>query len=354
MNTIETQKQFSALDSLKGIVALAIAIYHVGGYFGCVYMNVLWPVYKFTRVFGNTFFFFVSGFLSAHASRKRILSESVDFKGYVLKKLDKLYPPLFISTILMLIFEILRNGRDFFDFYMLFRSLTVVSSGWIDIFEVYNYPMWFISVLLLCYVIYYFVSKQKSDGYYITVFLLFILGYYFQCNDFNIPFMFKRSGIGYFNFFAGVLTYELFKNIDRDKKHTALNICSFVCVFGFLALIAVKYYTGLDFIGETEAFVAVVFFPALFFISIFNKTFSRILCIKPLAALGRISMPVYYFHMPVVSAYIQTAYRVLTDGRNNINLILYLVLLFAFGWVYLKADRAVRKRVAGKKAVTEQ
>ena len=217
MKSLSSEKYFAAIDPIRGILAITIALVHTAPYFSFVYQKYLGLPLFYSYIWANAFFYFGAGFLSAHSSRRRIHDGNQTLPGYILKKLDKLYPPLLISTLMVILFGVIDEGAGYFELYKALRSLTVLNWGWVDCVVPYNYPLWFISIILLCYTLYFFIARLNDDRYLAAVFAMFLLGFYILNNDFSIPFLFTRSGIGYFFFFAGVMLYELLKDIS-DRK----------------------------------------------------------------------------------------------------------------------------------------
>ena len=89
-------EHFLALDSLRGICALLVAVFHFGAY---------WHFYNASFVRGAwlflDFFFVLSGFVVTHAYMHR-LGNGGEFRSFVIRRFGRLWP-LHIATLLVLV-----------------------------------------------------------------------------------------------------------------------------------------------------------------------------------------------------------------------------------------------------------
>ena len=154
---MEYKKRFAGLDGLRAIFCIGIVIYHVNEPLRWGGVKWLDPVYKYGGYF--VLLLILSG--TKPAAKKLIV------------------------TFLM------------------------VANGWFDGREMpYNFPTWFLCVLILLYILYYAAAKASSRFpklYFPMCVFLLLWGMLLVTKDWDIPFNYRTCGEGYMNFFLGVL-----------------------------------------------------------------------------------------------------------------------------------------------------
>lgn len=84
-----------------------------------------------------------------------------------------------------------------------------------------NNPTWYISVLLLCYIVFYLLTylgkRWQIPHTYLFVFMV-LLGCGAQTYGLNLPFLNGSSCRGYYAFFFGVLPAEWLEKLNAAKK----------------------------------------------------------------------------------------------------------------------------------------
>lgn len=172
--------------------------------------------------------------------------------------------------------------------------------GWFTS-QPFNIPTWYISVLMLCYVLAYFstyIAKHLGilpDYFYIVVMFigLGILEY-----GISLPFLNVYSGRGFNSFFFGILFAKCMKKglfkINRKIKTS--------CIIG-IVIVLVVMYMGLDAntYWERAYVLTFVLYPML--VVALHSTKER----KWLGMLGGIAFDVYIWHYPLLVLYIVIA-----------------------------------------------
>lgn len=159
-------------------------------------------------------FFIISGFLT-YSYISRIKNNEVTFDKFYLKKYLRFYPHIIISIVVYLIVNYLYKLK--FGSYDFIKSINpldfLISSVGIQRWGMfkdpgYNNPLWYVSVLMVCYIVFYFVCyiSKKFDINESIMFLLVILIGLYIVNQ-NINFLFLNTNIyrGYVAFFIGTL-----------------------------------------------------------------------------------------------------------------------------------------------------
>lgn len=295
----KTKEKLQFLTGLRGIFILMIVIYHMGGYFGTPYSSYLRLLYKWGGVMGNSFFFMLSGFVISYGYKDRILQKQTEFGNFIKKRLSRLYPAYLITNIIQACFLVYEKG-PVVNFKTITLNVFMITTGWVDDIYPYNVSCWFISVLLLCYMIYYLICRA-ARGNSETVFWLDIAlalwGYLLLSRGWDIPFCYPHNGEGFLNFFIGCILYEIrASGSQRQNRRLAGGMFCLLIFFLFLS-----FRTGFErFSGDSRFSFSFLICPAVFLLVPEMKWLQRILENRAAIRLGEISMNIFYWHMPII------------------------------------------------------
>ena len=345
------EKRYDALTSLKGIFIIGIAIMHFYTEVGRPYDNILNPIFNMGWYYGNRYFFMVSGFLMCLAYRDRISGQQTDIAGFVYGRLKKIWPLHILTNafVLLCIIAMSHGWREEFELKMIISTGLMITSGWIEDVFPYNFPTWFICVLLLCYLIFYVISKlygKHRDLYYVALICMIAWGYILEIKEWSFPFCYHNDGIGFFNFFTGVLVFDLVSLLQHKLDKAKLRA---VRIAGLLVLIALHIlfviYGIEEVCGDTQ-FVATLFvLPILLMLATAGGVAERVLACRPLVAVGNSSMYIFYFHVPVITVYSIVNYYKGYTIRPEEGIIAYVLAIAAICICFTVYDRirAVRR-----------
>ncbi len=290
-------KRIYSLDLLRVFAVIMIVLHHyqqlTGSWFG--------GRYSFLR-FGITveFFFILSGFLTY----KYVSNMEIDFPSFIKGKARRLLPLVIITSVsyegLLYVFNRVCQtkwplGNDLTVWGTILNALGM-QEGWVFNNPGVNNPSWYVSVLLLCYVIFYFlvyVSRKKE----IPVTYLFIgmifLGIGVVNYGMDMPFLNLYAARGYYAFFFGLLLAKILEGKEITWKWS---ISALVVVVG--TLIGLKYQYNVF----EEGFVYImtfVFYPALIVLFL-SKPVRKLLDFKFIGVLGEITYDTYLWHVPMI------------------------------------------------------
>ena len=350
--------EIRSLTSLKGLMILCIVLFHVNGVFGSPSVPYL-PlkfIYHFGGFFGNYFFFMISGYLSCMAYRDRISNENITVTGYIGSKLAKWYPLFLITNIIALIQNVKDEGFTYMvSIRKLISTFTMTSAGWIHDEFPYNYPCWFICVILLCQILFWIlmrIYKRSRNAYILVLFALIFWGFILMQYDIHKPFMYKNNGEGISNFFMGVLIYDIFDYLKKySDKHPDKPYNMIASVTGLTILIGICLlgrHFGLDNLcGDTRTVITVLIIPVVIFITPSLSVLDKVLSVPPLYYLGCISMSIFFWHIPLQKFYTDMLFMIpgFKQISGGIQLILYLILLILAGSLsYQFIEKKLRKK----------
>ena len=120
--------------------------------------------------------------------------------------------------------------------------------------------------------------------------------------NWSIPFCYSVNGEGLSCFFVGVLLNEAFAELDGCAKSgrliTSVKICGIVAILFIIAGSLV--YSFKVFADDKRIVIILMICPLVLFYAIYSKYFEKALCFKPVYALGKISMSIFFWHAPLL------------------------------------------------------
>lgn len=333
------KKMFYSLESIRGIAALLVVIYHMRTDFFAV--NNLMTIHR-----GYLFvdlFFVLSGFVIAHNYLDRISTKEEATKFLILR-LGRLYP-LFIITSS---FFLLEPAIEWYtgevgveaskvDLSILLFHLSMSQSlGFNEV--ILNDPSWSISVEFYTYVLFsillIFIPKHKQTLIFISIVIISFIVVLFNAPDRARP-IFVTYDFGvfrcFYGFFIGVLTYKFFLKITTSELKQIRLYPSIVII-----TMVLFFELGLRFNEIIE-----LVFPLLcsllilsLVISEQDNCLSKVFTGRLFLFLGNVSFSLYLIHIPVISALRRITQKVLYSDLIEINNKVYNV-NFISGMVFM-------------------
>ena len=295
-------KKFNySFQGLRGIFALGVLFSHC--YFLSDFAQSAFIYDTFLRKLANVdFFFVISGFFAIQSNLN-----GVTFKQYITKKLIRIYPLYFILLIFFVGMRFMENDMSTLSdwLYLGLNLLLMQNWGGIGAMNKFYMVSWFLSSLLFCYIIVYWLIRIKNKNesqfwkmlYIVTPILLVLkclaafafptgnVGYY-------LCYLFPLSGLT--NFLIGILVARLCDKINfnfNNKCSLSLQLISIV--FLLLSFFAKSFFP----VNYGRAFLML---PATAFIVFAFSTetnFSKyVFGNKFLLFLGNISFEIYLLH----------------------------------------------------------
>ena len=248
-------------------------------------------------------FFMLSGFLMSYNYKNRI--KNYGFIDFAKRKIGKLILPVFVVNLWSLVNNLLiqalvqKTPMLSFNIWKLLISTIPVHTGWIESQTKIGLPMngtmWFVDVLILCYVIYYIIGRfsNSNDQYIIFCIIMACLGYACITYNWEIPFLYNASGRGYAPFFFGALLYEIICALHKDKARYLALVLLLVSGCGFL----VRVFVGIEnAYGDFYKYIIYILCPAAIFSALYISPIKRFLSTRVMVNLGMTSMGIYFVH----------------------------------------------------------
>lgn len=362
---MRNERYYEELDGLKGIVAVIIAyFYHYSNEFNGAQPNVDIPI------IGNVFammyeygyllveiFFCISGFVMFKGYYSNIVNDRISIGQYVYKRIVRLFPLLWMTTIVAFIFQWFNNitiGESYMntynDVFNLILALLGMQSGWCSSATTFNSPAWFISVILVCYIIFYVTSRKTKTNAPLWWMGLILLGIYIvRINPFErkVPLLWDTMGRGYISFFLGVLIAYIATRYAGNKQIKRLAITASIVgitVWGIGYLF--------DLLGSKLLTFALIISPAIVILCINIVWIRKVLACRVCRFLGKISFSVYLWNFPTDMFFdIFNRYTNWFDYESTMFYVLHLgisllIAVVSYKWMEPNAERMFKKFLA--------
>lgn len=288
---------------LKGIACLIIALHHYSQYIVAHQLSdhVIYKLLSYQGGFaGVALFFFLSGF-GLMESEKRC---HLGIKGFLLNRYWKVYKPILIinaiSIIVYSLFHLIevRNVQD-----ILYYLLSIKAFGSVT---------WFVSVLFVCYGIFYIASTQKKRTGIILFIGLFCMMLYS---------ILKYADSYYFYFSTPLFFVGVFVSIYKDIVQRFFTLYNGVVCMGIIVILTAFYLFRMMGYGLGEHLmlnivqtVLLLWFSSHFLLKINYHSF-----------LGKISYELYLTHYRIIAI----AFAVF--GGISVWMYLPIIILVAWG-----------------------
>ncbi len=269
--------------------------------------SFLWFISIHSYVFVEMFFL-ISGILFAFVYIKRI-ENGEKLSDFLKGRYIRIYPLVIISSIFMYIL----NKLYFSQFGVFFSCGRLsLSKLFLDLFSLQtlfdgttpiNGPLWYITSLIVCYVLGYYLAKKSKKNSIVYV-IPIIIGLYVMHNEINTFILNLPIARGLIAFFTGVVLYKfIFENIDRISKKLVLLsklLCLIIVCLFVLCLFGSSFDLYFDSYNNTIIAFIYFFFIPLFYLLYDVKIIEKICSSKIVTFLGNISYSIYVWNFPIL------------------------------------------------------
>ncbi len=285
------------LDSLRGIAALAVVLWHYRVHFQATPLFEMLAPFYLRGFLAVDFFFVLSGFVLARTywreARRSFLIHNV------LERVARLYP-LHVATLLVvaigqwLLVKQLNENQFIYQFNDLYHfALNLGLINYLGMQEGYSFngPSWSISTEFFANIIFLIVIVFPRRVALTTFFGLMLASATVLRGIMDPTIL--RTLIG---FFVGVILFEVFYPLAKNLRSGIYDFLFFATTIAFLLYAALPWernYRGQDF------WVDMILFPAIVIAAPTGRFSSAVLSYRPFVFLGNISYSIYLIHFPV-------------------------------------------------------
>lgn len=302
-------KRIYSIDFLRVIASIFIVLYHYqifGGYYFYGGLNFAGGKFDFSTMV--EFFFLSAGFFEVSAAKCR----EMKFRKFFITKAARLIPQVALSVIAYELFAFINNRLRIeppLTVSLPGSIITALCLHGIGIFDNtwINGATWFVSVLLLCHIIYFGIvriCKKIRLNCLIPFALMIILGLSLKFIKPDLPFLTVYTGRGYCMFFFGCIMAYLIKKYGTSDTASSsaydfkLDVVIEAVLWPVIIGILIAHFTIRDFPmkGLLLYFIVYPGFFMLFGFGSLRKRFRSELWGK----LGNITYDVYVWHGPMI------------------------------------------------------
>lgn len=341
------------LDGLRGIFSVLVVAHHHNAFRDSIFYNNFFVINSDLFV---DFFFVLSGFVIALNYFNRI-NTGGDFFQFLKKRIIRLYPLLFFTEIVFLIFNIAGDFSSYknagnlgWGYYLstvtdtlTFMGSTPIFGSWIGL----NYPAWSISAEMISYIVFglvlWFIPKFKTLSFIVITILcgVFIIyrGEYLLAYDYG----FIR---GIFCFCLGIFTYEIL-----NKRSFNLSVLE----IPFLIFLVVGMYA----VHHLDLNLWKLAFPFFFSVGVIifcssKGMVTKLLLTKPFQYLGKISYSIYLNHAIVLILLNVILFRIIklpqTEPVIGLSLLISISITiiyshFTYEWIENKFSKYLKNKL---------
>lgn len=324
--------RIKTLDGLRGLAVLLVLLSHTLGFPKGGYLGV-------------DIFFVVSGFIIA----KNILDGKYkDISDFYNKRIKRIYPPLFLTILLIILFSIVRKSSIALDYvkYILTYTTNLIflkEEATYNLGNVVTYSpishLWSLSIeeqfYLFAPALFFLLHRRKFIYLYILTIFSFIF-YLLNINEFSSDSSYFSTIGRVWEILLGVLTATFLSKINIDLKNRdkiSVLILGVILIFSILS----EY---LD-VKLSQFFISLL--TSLIILIGRNK----ILDSKVSVFIGSISYGVYLFHIPL-SYYLMS----ISESILFKFLTIFLSITLATISFYLLEDKIIKSKVNLRKSLT--
>jgi peptidoglycan/LPS O-acetylase OafA/YrhL len=286
--------RFVVLDSLRGVCALMVTLYHLNAY--CIVKEL--PFFINAYLFVD-FFFVLSGFVIATNYQARLAS-GFGVQKFMLLRFGRLYPLYFAVLICFFIAEAASGGPNNFappqkSFDTALANIFLLQIFGIFSFDTWNWPGWSIAAEFWTCVLYAVIATVWPRRLVVILVGLSVISLYFilsqSTTGINVTYNFGmlRSVIG---FSTGVLVFVIWKKtysyqLDERLAFVMEVLCVFFVII-FVSAVAQSSYS---------LFAPFVFAVVVYVFSRERGPISSLLKHQIFVALGLLSYSIYLVHL---------------------------------------------------------
>lgn len=288
-------------------------------------------------------FFILSGIFT-YRYVDRINADSC-LSGFFAKKYLRFLPLLVVAGLgYLLVNFVYRAYFDLGDFP--FSLWTVVASlfgvsRWFDTSLMVNNPMWYVSVLLLCFVFFFVAVKcSKLNGWnpsvvFVAIIALgLVMNYVSGVYQITFPFFNESISRGLIAFFVGVMLYGPLRILD-EKLGNRLFWASLAVVSVFVLL----YVFRRGWITKTDYSLSYILYFAVFpsVVALFYSKPMRCLFSAPIwRSVGSTAYGMYVWHAPMIYVCILASSLLGISIESRVGMWVFLVLCVGAGYLCQK------------------
>lgn len=302
-------------------------------------------------------FFLLSGYMMALVSGARKDTGSINTWMILKKRLMRVYPTYFLTLLVfspMFIYVELFYQKPLSELLLQIFLVLTMTQSWIPEYgTIWNGPTWFLSSIVLSWMLFPTVNKALKTLKIRNSFLLLVLTFfallgirciYSSLTSWNMAEgMLIENRLPWFNFFRffppfnfleflmGVLAGHIYLSIKSQGRVIPASLET-IFILGFVALLILRPFIAMNDLLTRTILMLPVFIGLIISLSFQRSIFSKLLGMKLFVFCGELSFSIYILH----GALGQLFYKKAVVNYLNIPFVsygLYLLVLFLLAWL---------------------
>ena len=217
------------LDIIKVIATIIIVFHHYQQVTGVIFDGINFYGGKFPFGYVVELFFIISGYV-IYPYIDKISEKGLRLSEFYFNRFIRLLPMVSITAItyeLFLYIYVCRMGQDFFrgwkpTLWGTVLDCLMIQCGWGFTNPEVNNPTWYVSVLMLCYVLFYVLvcmaKKCKFDVIYFFI-VMILLGVSINTYSLQLPLLNPDTYRGFYSFFWGLCLRRFMPIVQKEIIH---------------------------------------------------------------------------------------------------------------------------------------
>lgn len=301
---MERKKRIYSLDFLKVLATIIIIFHHYQIYTNTHFARINFAGGHFNFTYLVELFFVLSGYFMFPYIEK--IRAGMDFQHFFVPKYLRFLLPTTVTVLTFALFDVQYErvyGTQFFGRTVQLWGIVVsslgFSSGWGIDNPKMNGTIWYISVLFICYVVFYLIvflsRKIQVVPYWLFAFMIF-LSFDITTKGINLLFLNSGTARGLSSFFWGLILAKLMGGKQISVKWALISLV------GFCALVTLIFFKSDTFLSEGQNYLY-TFCMYPFLLVLFQSKLARwIFRSRFWGWLGSISFEAYIWHFPLLVA----------------------------------------------------
>lgn len=287
-----TSQRLDFIDIAKGIGILFVICSHSR----C--NELMW----FAWAFFMPLFFILSGYTYQY--------KDISLLKMAMKKAQRLLIPYFFTNFILIGILAILGKASILNVFGIFYSRYYIIPNDYSLFHWWCAPTWFLTALFMAYLLLFITREwKKAEIICIPIFILITYG---LC---QLPILLPWSIDTAFIFASFILTGVLFRRYDFFQLSWKLSI-----PIGIFYLIIIHYDGNINYsiriLGKDPTMTFIAGIMGSMMVIWLSKVIDKTLIKKPLVALGRNSLLIFCFHIPIISTFNYTIEQLLFDAND--------------------------------------
>ena len=305
---VDTERKYG-LDVIKIIATILIVFHHYQQITGVVFDGINFIGGAFSFGYIVELFFIISGYV-IYPYIDKISEKSIRLSEFYFNRFIRLFPMVTITAIayeVLLYIYVCRMGQEWFGglqptLWGTVIDCLMIQCGWGFANPAVNNPTWYVSILMLCYVLFFIIvsiaKRYKFDVIYLFI-IMILLGVSVHTYSLEVPILNSDTYRGFYSFFWGLILRRFMPVIQKKIIQHKFSLAFLGTILLIIPFLIHKEHV----VVSQDINYVVTFLYYTIIICIFEMPcISRLFKCSFLKTLCEISFNVYLWHLTLLIA----------------------------------------------------